>query len=226
MFTLQELGLLEIFNLKTGDLSNFFTIDPNVMRYRMATFDDMINCDELTDMLNRLVPVLNDITELRRLEADNGDTNDYLSSITEIELYVSSIDVLHKGLTATKGRVKSPAFTSLTELICKRLACAIFGYVFTDLYDLANEALCTNANDVEHICLTHTLRYDKRTRYLKNFSFNHFRFSLSSFRRAHSRKRMSAPTARSTALRMLFMPKPLEPSLPGIDTIAGNGFSL
>ena len=93
--------------------------DPAVMRYRMSTFDDMINCDELTDMLNRLVPVLNDITELRRLEADNGDTNDYLSSITEIELYVSSIDVLHKGLTATKGRVKSPAFTSLTELICK-----------------------------------------------------------------------------------------------------------
>ena len=117
MFTLQELGLLEIFNLKAGELSDFFTSDPDVMRYRMATFDDMLNCTELSDMLNRLIPILNDITELRRLEADNGDPNDYLSSITEIELYVSSIEVLHKGLTATKGRIKSPAFSALTELI-------------------------------------------------------------------------------------------------------------
>ncbi len=119
MFTLQELGLLEIFNLKTGELSDFFTTDPAVMRYRMATFEDMMQCNELTEMLNRLVPILNDITELRRLEADSGDPNDYLSSITEIELYVSSIEVLHQGLKETKDRVKSPAFTALTDLITK-----------------------------------------------------------------------------------------------------------
>ena len=44
LFTLQELGLLEVFNLKGGDLSEFFTNDPEVMRYRMATFDDMLRC--------------------------------------------------------------------------------------------------------------------------------------------------------------------------------------
>ena len=92
LFTLEELGLLEAFSLKSQDLSTFFTDDLEVMSYRIATFDDMMRCGELTEMLNRLVPVLNDITELRRLESDNGDPNDYLSSITEIELYVSSID--------------------------------------------------------------------------------------------------------------------------------------
>ncbi len=117
LFTLQELGLLEVFSLKNNDLSTFLTTDPDVIRYRMATFDDMLNCPELTDMFNKLVPVLNDIMELRRLEADNGDSEDYLSSITEIELYVSSIKVLHDGLIAVKDRVKSPAFTSLTSLI-------------------------------------------------------------------------------------------------------------
>lgn len=117
LFTLQELGLLEVFDLKTNDLSEFFTTDPEVIRYRMATFDDMLACGELTEMLNKLVPVLNDIMELRRLEADNGDTNDYLSSITEIELYVSSVQVLHNGLTGIKDRLKSPAFTSLSALI-------------------------------------------------------------------------------------------------------------
>ncbi len=117
LFTLQELGLLEIFNLKNRDLSEFFTVEPEVMRYRMATFDDMLRCESLTDMLNRLVPVLNDIMELRRLEADNGDADDYLSSITEIELYVSSVKVLHEGLTQVKNELKSPAFTALTELV-------------------------------------------------------------------------------------------------------------
>ena len=117
LFTLQELGLLEVFNLKNTDLSEFFTTDPEVMRYRMATFDDMLNCEELTDMLNRLVPILNDIMELRRLEADSGDTNDYLSSITEIELYVSSVQALHEGLMGVKDRLTSPAFTSLSALV-------------------------------------------------------------------------------------------------------------
>lgn len=117
LFTLQELGLLEVFELKSRDLSEFFTADPEVMRYRMATFDDMLNCPELTDMLEHLVPILNDIMELRRLEADSGDPNDYLSSITEIELYVSSVQVLHKGLAEVKERLKSPAFTSLASLV-------------------------------------------------------------------------------------------------------------
>lgn len=117
LFTLQELGLLEIFNLKNRDLSEFFTMDAEVIRYRIATFDDMLRCEALTEMLNKLVPVLNDIMELRRLEADNGDTNDYLSSITEIELYVSSVKVLHDCLTEVRGELKSPAFLALSELI-------------------------------------------------------------------------------------------------------------
>lgn len=119
LFTLQELGMTEALSLKSGDLSDFFTTDPAVMKYRIATFDDMMNHAELTEMLNRLVPVLNDIMELRRLEADSGDPNDYLSSITEIELYVSSIEVLHTFLSAVRDQLTSPAFRALAELITR-----------------------------------------------------------------------------------------------------------
>ena len=66
LFTLEELGLLEAFSLTSGDLSSFFTTDPAVMRYRIATFDDMMRCPALTEMLGKLVPILNDIMELRR----------------------------------------------------------------------------------------------------------------------------------------------------------------
>ncbi len=121
LFTLQELGLLEIFDLKSGNLPSFFTTDAEVIRYRMASFEDMLACPELGEMFSKLVPVLNDILELRRLEADSGDTDDYLSSITEIELYVSSVRILHEGLVKTEDRVKSPAFVSLTALV-KELA--------------------------------------------------------------------------------------------------------
>ncbi len=117
LFTLQELGLLEVFSLKSGSLADFFTTDPEVIRYRMATFDDMLRCDALSSMMGKLVPVLNDIMELRRLEADSGDTADYLSSITEIELYVSCIGILHDGLSESKDALQSPAFVALRELV-------------------------------------------------------------------------------------------------------------
>lgn len=119
LFTLEELGLHEVFSLNGGSLSDFFTIDPAVMRYRIATFDDMMRCRELTEMLERLVPILNDIMELRRLEADSGNPDDYLSSMTEIELYVSSVDVLHQGLKSVRTELKSPAFTALADLIAE-----------------------------------------------------------------------------------------------------------
>ena len=117
MFDLEELGLLEAFDLKSGNLSDYFTINPEVMKYRMETFDDMLRCPELTAMLNKLIPVLTDIMELRRLEADNGDTNDYLSSMTEIELYIASVEVLHEGLRSIRPELKSRAFVKLSDKI-------------------------------------------------------------------------------------------------------------
>ena len=42
MFVLEELGLLEVFDLRNADLSDYFTSDPAVMKYRMEAFDDMI----------------------------------------------------------------------------------------------------------------------------------------------------------------------------------------
>ena len=117
MFVLDELGLTQIFDLKNGDLSDFFTTDSAVIRYRLDTFTDMINNDALGRMFLKLIPVLTDIMELRRLEADSGNTEDYLSALTEIELYISSIEVLHEGLSAARANVKGVAFTTLADRI-------------------------------------------------------------------------------------------------------------
>ena len=117
MYELEELGLDEIFNLRSSRLCEHLTTDAETLKYRMETFSDMLENEQIGKMLLRLIPVLNDILELRRLTSDSADPNDYLSSITEIELYISGINILHSGLKQAKGGIKSRAFSSLYEKI-------------------------------------------------------------------------------------------------------------
>ena len=117
MIVLDELGLTQIFDLRNCDLSDFFTTDPAVITYRLDTFRDMMNNPPIARMFNKLIPVLTDIMELRRLEADSGNTGDYLSSLTEIELYISSIEILHEGLSQVKDTISGQAFLTLAQRI-------------------------------------------------------------------------------------------------------------
>ena len=119
MYTLQELGMLEFFNPKSAPAAEHFTTDPAVIAYRNQTFADMLNNPTLADTLHRLVPVLQDITELRRLETDSGDddTASYLSSMTEIELYITCVDILHKGMAEVKDNLRGTAFKRLCDCV-------------------------------------------------------------------------------------------------------------
>ena len=110
----RELGLEEIFALKNGSLSDFFTSDESVIEYRQLTLRDMADVPEIKDTLSKIHPILDDISELRRLDREtNSSGESYLYSITEIELYVSCIDTLYSGLRNVRDKVKSPAFSAL-----------------------------------------------------------------------------------------------------------------
>ncbi len=117
MFVLDELGLSELIDLKNSDLSDYFTADPDVIAYRLETFRDMLDNPSLAQTLNGLIPILGDILELRRLEADNGDTDSYLSSLTEIELYISCIDLLYEGFSPIRDNLRSRAFSAFAAKI-------------------------------------------------------------------------------------------------------------
>ena len=113
-----ELGLTEIFNLKSSSLSDFFTADKRVIEYRQETMRDILNIPELKDALAEVHPILDDIQQLRRLDMESSNSGDsYLYSITEIELYVSCIDMLNRGFTPIRDRIKSAAFTTLADFI-------------------------------------------------------------------------------------------------------------
>lgn len=118
-FTLEELGLAEVLPLKNSRISDFITGDPEVIRYRQAVFGDLLSHEELSHTFSKLMPVLFDIMELRRLESDSGDTADYLSSMTEIELYISSIDILYEGICKSGAHYDSAAFSGLSARIAE-----------------------------------------------------------------------------------------------------------
>lgn len=113
-----ELGLTELFNLKNSTLSDFFTEDVDVIKYRQSTIKDILNIPELKDTLAEVHPILDDIQQLRRLDMENSNSGDsYLYSITEIELYVSCIDMLKRGFEPVKDKIQSPAFKTLSDFI-------------------------------------------------------------------------------------------------------------
>ena len=111
----EELGLCEIFDLKAGRLSDFFTMDEAVIKYRQGTLKDMEEVPELAATLAKVHPILDDIVELRRLDRESNAGESYLYSITEIELYVSCLDALAAGLRSVMERLVSPAFKNLAD---------------------------------------------------------------------------------------------------------------
>jgi len=143
MYVLEELGLNEIFELKNSDLSEYFTTDTDVINYRMEVFGDMLEFPEITKTLGKLIPILSDIMELRRLELDNGDTNSYLESITEIELYISSVETLSSGLSPIKDKLKSSSLRMLAQRISELAE--------SDYYKDLNQKLTELTNRVREI---------------------------------------------------------------------------
>ena len=113
-----ELGLNEIFGLRNSSLTDFFTMDTEVIEYRQQTIRDMMNIPEIKKTLAEVHPILDDIRQLRILDNDDANTGDsYLYSITEIELYVSCIDTLREGFTPVRDKIKSRAFSELCDFI-------------------------------------------------------------------------------------------------------------
>ncbi len=116
--TAEQLELDYLINLKSCDIASFFTSDPETIRYRQETFADMAAHPEIAHTLLKMLPLLSDITELRRMGADTGaSTESYLYSITEVELYTSLMEHLKKGLLPLKASLRSRAFCAFAERI-------------------------------------------------------------------------------------------------------------
>jgi hypothetical protein len=68
---------------------------------------------ESLEVLRRCVPIMADIADLRRLGSDADATDEYLYSITEVELYMSLIDLLKEEFLPLKDRLTSKGMKAL-----------------------------------------------------------------------------------------------------------------
>ena len=143
----EELGLNEIFDLKSGSLSDFFTEDADVIEYRQKTISDMMRIPEIRETLAKAHPILDDIRQLRQLDRENtGSGDSYLYSITEIELYVSCIETLREGFEPIKNKIESPAFGQLSDFITELYESDYFKELCKKL-----ESLSSHVHDVKSI---------------------------------------------------------------------------
>ncbi len=135
----EEIGLSDILGLCNSDVSDFFTSERSIIEYRQKMFEDIMNIPEISDVLGKVLPILFDIMELRRLDEDFKDANDgYLYSITEIELYVSAVGTLSEGLSEIKDKIKSEAFSRLCEKISTLSESEYYKNLNEDLKELSS----------------------------------------------------------------------------------------
>ena len=116
--TAESLGLSSLISLKNSSLTSYFTTDSDVIKYRAEIFSDMLLVREISDTFVKVLPVLSDIAELRRMSSSSERTTDaYLLSLSEIELYISTVEILRDGLLPVCGKLTSKSLISLCEYI-------------------------------------------------------------------------------------------------------------
>ena len=107
-----------LLDLRGCDPGDYFSDDPAVIEYRQSVFRDLSANPELCRTFSKMIPLLDDIAELRRMGSDvGGSAESYLFSITEIEIYVSVISLLHDTLLSLEGSLTSRALTELSRRI-------------------------------------------------------------------------------------------------------------
>ena len=169
---LGELGFDELFKLSSASLSEFFTSDEAVIKYRQDALSDLLNCPELLKTLSEIHPMLDDIRELRRLDNEGLTSADsYLYSITEIELYVSCIETMRRGFAGVTDKIKSTACLSLCGYV-DELAESEY---YTDL-NKRLEALTERVSEVKSITVGVNLDREMRPESAAVISVNSEKF--------------------------------------------------
>ncbi len=118
---IRELSLDFLINLCSSNLSDYFTRDPEIIKYRTAAVLDLMENPTIVDTLKSVLTLLNDIVELRAIKSETEVAKNYLYSITEIELYIDVVARLSRGLSPFGDKVKSPALIRLLSAV-KELA--------------------------------------------------------------------------------------------------------
>ena len=128
-----DLGFAAWFGLKSAPLEELLSCDPDVIRYRADTLRDVMDVPELTGVLKKCVPIMADMGDIRRLSAGADQSDEYIYGMTEVELYVSLLDLLKSDLLPLRDRLASEAM--------KKFCGRVFELCESEYYKEINERL-------------------------------------------------------------------------------------
>ncbi len=118
--TCESLGLADLIQLKNSSLCDYFTYDIDVIKYRTEILEDMLSVGEVGETFLKVLPILSDISTLRRLAASSERTTDeYLLALSEVELYISTVDLLTNGLLPLRSKLRSTSLLALCDYVEK-----------------------------------------------------------------------------------------------------------
>lgn len=109
----EALGFGRFFDLKNSTLAEHLTCDRETIEYRAECVRDLVSTPEALKALHDCIPVMSDITDLRRLGSGADSADEYLYGITEVELYISLLDILERDFLPLKERFSSRAMRDL-----------------------------------------------------------------------------------------------------------------
>ncbi|MDF2725837.1 MAG: mismatch repair protein MutS domain protein, partial [Paenibacillus sp.] len=100
------------------DPIEYWTNDPEVIRYRLDIVDDLVHAEPLFDLFHKLLPELEDMKELFYVEKRKDDEiASSLSSISQIEIYTGCIDKLHAFFSKHEPMLQSSGMKALAAIV-------------------------------------------------------------------------------------------------------------
>lgn len=168
---LQSLGLSDFFSPLSA-VEGFLTDSKETVLYRQETVKDLVANPEIFTTFTKCIPILKDIAELRSLS--DSDSDGYLCSITEAELYITLLETLSEGILPFRDRLSGRAMKALcdkTELLTE-----------SEHYKKINASLASltsRVRDIKSVCLAVNLDGTLRPESAGLVSFNDRKFSFS-----------------------------------------------
>lgn len=116
MIRLKNQGYL---GLSKQCLEQFFTKNEQVLAYRVEVVKDMVEISGLQDLMKRIVPMIQNISDMRKVQGHGDDTiESNLYSIRTLEMYTEILDLLGQEMADMK--VQSEGMRRLKQLVIKR----------------------------------------------------------------------------------------------------------
>lgn len=99
------------------DVSDCITDDVQTIVYRQELFDDLLREPSLAELLQTLLPLLQNMDELYRLRENSHQTEGQLYAIKLIELYLTFIDTAFSGLLRLRDSIRSQSLLRFAQTV-------------------------------------------------------------------------------------------------------------